>query len=875
MRIRRIALRNFGGVEHSDVAFPVDGVTVIEGDNETGKSSLLRAIDAIIEYTDSSSSRKIKDLVPVGQDVGPEVEIEVETGDYAFRYRKRWIRDRLTELEITKPAHEQLTGRDAHDRVTQILGDTIDADLWKALRLDQGTALEQASFTGPALGRALDAAVGGDVAGEHEDALWDRVEAEYARYWTKTGKPKDDVASARREFDSAREEAEAARAHVRSLDEDSADVERLTAQTASLDKAAAEADVAVEELEEQVDKIAKIRRDLSSAVAERERAIAALGSARSERDRRTDQVEQLDVAMTALAKIEAEASGAEPERSLLRQEVADADKMAATARLAWKEAQRTYERARQDSEFRRWEIEVAQFHARRKRIEAAREELAEAAATIEAVGVDEELLGEIEAAYLRAVELRAAVERALPVVRIDAMRDLSVIIDGSDVDLIGGESTEITMHGRTEVVIPDTAGFTVTAGTDGADIVEELDQAEAAFTTLCERGGVSGFEEARTQSDQKTDAERTRTAALETVERDLADLTFEELVHKFDSLTRRIDTYLATRSDEPVLPLDHSSAQEVEVRAKQALSEAGELSERAADRAAAARDKLTELEKATAGREGKLEIANSAVSSARAVLIAARGERSDEAITRADLDATGAVKGAEQAVAGLEDRLRELDAGTLEALLVNALARRDRSRRDLDALVGRRRELEIRLALETERGPARAVDEAETRLVEAERRFEAIRRRADAAALLRGTFDTYRSAAHRRYIRPFRDEIERLGRIVFGGTLQVGLAEDLTIETRTLEGETLSFSQLSTGAQEQLGVLSRLACARLVSDDGGVPVVLDDALGWTDPERLDLMGAAISSTADDCQVIILTCVPDRYAAVGKARTVRV
>jgi uncharacterized protein YhaN len=185
------------------------------------------------------------------------------------------------------------------------------------------------------------------------------------------------------------------------------------------------------------------------------------------------------------------------------------------------------------------------------------------------------------------------------------------------------------------------------------------------------------------------------------------------------------------------------------------------------------------------------------------------------------------------------------------------------------------KELEIRLALETERGPARLVDEAESRLVESERRYGAIERRAAAAELLRSTFDVHRSAAHRRYIQPFRDETERLGRIVFGATFEVSLAEDLSVETRTLDGETLTFAQLSTGAQEQLGVLSRLACARLISDDGGVPVVLDDALGWTDPERLDLMGAAISTAADACQVIILTCVPDRYAAVGKARTVRV
>ncbi len=60
-----------------------------------------------------------------------------------------------------------------------------------------------------------------------------------------------------------------------------------------------------------------------------------------------------------------------------------------------------------------------------------------------------------------------------------------------------------------------------------------------------------------------------------------------------------------------------------------------------------------------------------------------------------------------------------------------------------------------------------------------------------------------------------------------------------------------------------------------VAPEGGAPVIFDDALGWTDPGRLDRMGAAISTAADDCQVIILTCVPNRYSSVGKARVVAI
>ena len=122
---------------------------------------------------------------------------------------------------------------------------------------------------------------------------------------------------------------------------------------------------------------------------------------------------------------------------------------------------------------------------------------------------------------------------------------------------------------------------------------------------------------------------------------------------------------------------------------------------------------------------------------------------------------------------------------------------------------------------------------------------------------------------------PFKEQIEQLGRIVFGPTLEVELDGDLRRAQRTLHGITLDVEQLSVGAREQLAVICRLGCAAIVSPGGGgAPVVIDDALGWSDPSRLQAMGAAIAAASRDCQVIVLTCTPGRYAHVGNAEVVR-
>ena len=89
-----------------------------------------------------------------------------------------------------------------------------------------------------------------------------------------------------------------------------------------------------------------------------------------------------------------------------------------------------------------------------------------------------------------------------------------------------------------------------------------------------------------------------------------------------------------------------------------------------------------------------------------------------------------------------------------------------------------------------------------------------------------------------------------------------------------MDGSNVPFESLSGGTKEQISLISRLACAMTVSRNGGAPLILDDTLGYTDPERLKLMGAVLARAGKECQIIILTCVPDRYRNVGDAKVVR-
>ena len=139
--------------------------------------------------------------------------------------------------------------------------------------------------------------------------------------------------------------------------------------------------------------------------------------------------------------------------------------------------------------------------------------------------------------------------------------------------------------------------------------------------------------------------------------------------------------------------------------------------------------------------------------------------------------------------------------------------------------------------------------------------------RARAAALLHDTLTAHRDARRARVQAPYQRALEELGRTVFGDPLTITVGDDLTIASRTVDGVTVPFDSLSGGAQEQLGVLSRLACARLVDGADGAPVIFDDALGHSDPTRLGAMADALVEAGRAAQVIVFSCVAGRFDAL--------
>lgn len=868
-------LRNYRGVIDSTVEFATDGVTIIEGDNEVGKTCIPEALDLILSTPDSSQAKQVREVKPVDRAEGAEVEIEVTSGDYRFVYSKRWHRQQWTKLEITAPRHDQFTGREAHERVEQILAETLDEDLWRALRIQQGVEVALPRFNVPSLSRALDVAVGGSSGtGGDEDDLWGRVGRERDRYWTPTGRVSAARQASAQEVESAKSTLEEFEERLKAIEADAAEVERLVVDETRLVAALDDCNRRESKLREQSDATERLREQVERLDSDHAAATAERDRIDSEHGQREDLKKEQRKRTGALADLEAAVEKAAPVLAATVRQSEEAAAALRTARAALRTAEEKQRVAVADRDHEQRLIDVALLKARSERVSAAQETLSAAQAHLESASVDDDLVDRIEKAHIAVESAKAAAESAAAVVEVTALSDTTVQIDGVAEALGAGAGIERVVGDESVLVVPDVVAVRVRAGTEAKGLAADLAGARQELDRLCALGGIGDLAAARRAAEDRRAREQDRRQAATIIQENLQDLTAEELRGKIHGLSRGIESYAAERPAEPPLPGSVRDAKRIAEEAGRVVAECREQHDTCDTAARDAAEARREAEIKEAELRGRIENARTAVQDTERRLAAARQERSDADLAGALAAAQQKAETAGKILRLAQEELQISDPDSLEVLLRSAREAADRAEEELRSNRDRQRKLRISLELQGEEGLDAGRTEAESRYYHLQREHERVEARAEAAALLYDTLEARRQEAHRRYVAPFREQIEQFGRIVFGSTFAVELDNDLRVIRRTLDGVTLDIGWLSVGAREQLGVLARLACAVIVSPDGGgAPVVLDDALGWSDPSRLARMGAAIAAAGRECQVIVLTCTPGRYSHVGNATVV--
>ena len=875
MKLHRLVLTNYRGITHREIEFPDRGVVVVSGANEIGKSSMLEALDLLFEAKDRSSKKEVKQVKPTHADVGAEITAELSTGPYRFVYHKRFHKRCETRLTVLTPRREQLTGDEAHERALAILGDTVDMELWRAQRVLQAASTAAVDLSGcDALSRALDVAAGeaATLSGT-EPLLIDRIDAEYLRYFTPTGRPTGEWAAATNRLRAADGEVGRCAAAVAEVDDAVRRHATLSEELARLDDDRVEATELLAAARTAAEAVALLTQQLKEAevVANAADAThAASVSALTQRRRLRADIEERAAAITELEAAAAEAS----EGLAAATEVHEAAEAAAEhARAAVAASQARVDAARRAIDQQSDRDEADRLSARLAKMQAAQRELDTLNRELSGITLTDGSMRTIEAAAAAVERAAGQLELAAATVELVAIADVEVRLDGERVALGAGTTWSSSVSAPTDIELPGLLTARVVPGTSAADTAAKLDAGHEALATALAKAGVDDVDSARLLDRRRRELIASRDRWRATWEALVGDDRVEDIRARLAELHGR-EPHAAGPSDGASGgPGDPGAARAELDAAVTAHQQATVDCETHRKVAAVAAKRLGEKSThATVLRE-KLTTARAELATARERLALQRtGASDDDLAVKAETDGE-AVRRATALVAELGGELARAAPDTVAARLDDAVRRSDALATRHDEVGDALREVTARLNVYGTEGRKGQLDAAETEREHAEAEYVRVHRRARAAELLRSVMLRHRDASRLRYVDPFRNQVERLGRIVFGDSFEVDIDSELRICSRTLAGRTVPYESLSGGAKEQLGIVARLAGAALVAKEDSVPVVIDDALGLSDPDRVTKMGAVFNAVGGDGQVIVLTCEPTRYASIGGAHRI--
>ena len=884
MKLHRLTLTNYRGITHRDIEFPDHGIVIVSGANETGKTSMLEALDLLLEAKDRSTKREVKQVKPTHADVGAEVTAEISTGPYRFVYRKRFHKRAETELTLLTPRREQLTGDDAHNRVRAILNETVDLDLWRAQRVLQSAPTSAADLSGcNALSRALDV-VAGEVdsadahrishGGDGDTLLIDRIDAEYRRYFTATGRPTGEWAAAADRLKAADRDVANCAAAIAEVDQA---VRSHTALTGELAAVTVECTRAAERLahaREAAQLVATLSAEIDQATVVADAAEsthAASMAALTERRRvRAD----IDGRTALIAGLQAASDEAALELSSADEARTAAEEAAVAARAALEASTVRIDAARRAVQQLADRDQAEQLTNRITAIEGHQRDLHEAQRDLAAITLTGQVMQTIEDAAEVVNGAASAAERASAQIELVAVSDVELQIGGEPVVLRAGGTWSAALSGPTGVEVPGLVSMQVTPGAPATTTAAALDTAQAALSAALRQAGVADVAEARLLDEQRRGLLNAGERLQGILDAVTADGDVDELRSRLSEVRSRIavvddglrNSTAAEHRDSAALHAELDAAGTAHQQAVQDCDKHRTVAEEAArllgDRGVRA-----------ARAKEKLDAAQAELALAEQRLAAQREEAGDDQLAvNAEAEAEVSTK-AQELVVRLNDELARHQPELVNTELEEAERDAGEVQQRHDQAAVALREVAMQLRVYGTEGRKGRLDAAETERQHAESEFRRVQRRARAAELLRAVVGRHRHAMRQRYVDPFRGELERLGRIVFGESFEVDVDSDLRIGARTLSGRTVPYESLSGGAKEQLGIVARLAGAAMVAKEDSVPVVIDDALGFTDAERLTKMAEVFDAVAGDSQVIILTCSPQRYSGVRCAHRI--
>ncbi len=858
MRIRSIRLENIRRFTNPvEIAGIGDGLNVLTAPNERGKSTFFDALHAAFFKDRKSWDREIKALVPhAGGD--PAVAIEIELPEGVFKIEKRWNSKRSGDVRITSEGRLIKQADDAQAWIADTLKSPKDGGpaglLWVRQGqsgLDEGGDLHRAR-------QNLLTSVAGEIeamtGGRRMDLASEKCRNALGRYLTATGRVKADSPLKR-----AEDRATALQVKRRELEQKSGELRQELDRRREIRRELAELEDPEAERANRK-RLSEAREALAKAERHHEAFERALELERTKRVERDHAAEKLEALENNLAELK------------------EADGALASAQA--EEVRRTSEVNAEDSEMS--EASTA-YEAARKDLAAAVDVLQKALG-FQAAASAKDRRKELDRQLRRAEKLRQQLEQSAANAAKEISEHCLVEIDKLDEDFRimkrtrDLEAATITMHyapgrqdgialdgailpDRETVMIPDGAELEIESlgqlsvhpgrrASDGS-----LAQGEAKLATALEVAGFGSVSEARESARRRRreeEAGRNSQAELNGIAPKGIDVLREQIA--------ALPQLMEEQDDLPTV----EEAQEIEASARAELSEANERLE-------ACRLKLGNARTMAARAAAVVEGAQGRQSRAIAELAGIGDPEAVKACLLAEIEElTSALTDAAKKREEIAERAPNLDAA--QAAFERAqsiISSTDESRQHLRVELGK---LDTKVDILAGEAVEEELSDIIMRVDDAKHTLDELGFEVAVLQKLGEVLDSARASARDSYVEPVLVELEPLVRLLWPEAALRLDAEEVLPSFLEREGTEEEFEVLSGGTQEQIALLVRLAFARLLARSGSqAPVILDDAIVFTDDDRIERMFDVLTRQARDLQIIVLSCRQRAFRDLGGHR----
>ncbi len=854
-------VRRFGGhgVAIEDIG---DGVNVLSEANEFGKSTCFDALHALFFLAHSGTSGAVQALRPYSGG-NPVIEADIATTAGRFRLRKQYYAGR--KAQVTDLASGRLVAQadDAEAFIGELVrGGTLGPAglLW----VRQGnTGLDKRPKTDEEEKRAREtvlSSVQGEVesitGGRRMRAIAEACAQELGNLVTTTLRPTAGFAyAAAIDLRASLGEKEAAlAADVQALHDALDRRRRIRARLAELENP--------EDLAAQKAAIARTEQQLAEARLHAEKLRTAEAEARlclSKRDAAREAWTAYNQAMERYAALSDSLVAQTELRDAARDDRAGAQAAYDAAALAIEQAEQAEKEAR--THLDRLE-RAARARAAAEHLTQARETLASAEALRQAIEQAEAArrLSDIPADRIQALEaldIAIAGLRAVEAAKATTLRmtyapgGAGVLLNDSPLP----DGVDVPLDGMARLSLPQIGTLTIRPSSGHAD-QSDLATREDERRRLLDDLGIDNLAMAR----QRQEDARQHGTKAEVAREKLAVLAPNGLQALHERIAR-----LETESQG-----DAEAAGDVD-QARLDLDAAGRQVTATRYRISEMRPRRDQAERTLADTEAAL----AAIVAKRDDLEAVLGEAAGRDAKRQQLSAHAVQTEAERQ--GADALVLAVQAQSLDLAMAEAAFDRARSvaaAAETEKADLRQTEAELNGGISTQ--SSRAVEEELQETTEKRRAADAAVARYEREVKLlvkvRDALATARNAAREHYFEPVMGELRPLLNMMFDDATVVFDDETLLPTTLRRNGLDEQIPVLSGGMREQLAMLTRLAFAHLLAKEGRpAPVILDDALVYSDDDRIEKIFDALHRQARSQQIIVFSCRQRAFSKLGGNR----